>query len=383
MLALLALLPLHIHNYIAFLFIVLSLVSAFAVPGLRREKCWSWIGWMFIPVFIGVLSWMFSGTNEKTLNFIGMYGVIAVWPLALGITSRFRRAEWVEVFFRIFVWSTVVAVLFYNAQLAYRYFAQYEQFQLLRQQHDFSFIYRTTFSKISGIHPTYFSLWIWTAVGTIFFRYKKQWKRYLVPTLLLIVGSVLLNSRMPFIAFSLSITPFVITSLKPRHRLIFFGGLAVVVALFGMSRFGEIKNAFNTNQLNSVNIRWQIWNCAVEGIEHGGVQGLGTGSGNEWLYDCYRKNGYQTAAEQHLNSHNMYLHFFLENGWWGGIAFMVFIAGLMRRFVRDNRSNYAIWFVIFFSLCMLTENLFHRQPAVATFGLFISLFAFTNRKLEA
>lgn len=379
MLALLALLSLHIYNYIAFLFLLISLLTVFTVPGIRREKGWSWIGWMFIPFVLGISGWLMNGTFEKTLNFIGMYGTIAVWPLLLGITSRFRDSRWEEGFFRIFIWATTVAVLFYNGQLVYRYFAMHQQFELLNQQHDFSFIYRTTFSKISGIHPTYFSLWTWIAVGIIGFRYRKQWKGFLVPLVVLMVGGLLLNSRMPLIAFVISFAPFAFRFLKKKQRLIWLGLFGVLIALFGLSRFSELKDAFNTNQLNSVNIRWQVWNCTTEITADGGLLGVGTGRGNEMLYDCYDQKGYVEAAEQHLNSHNMYLHFTMENGWIGGVIFLLFIIGLVYRFRVAQQSDFGVWLVVFFGLCLLTENLFHRQPAVVTFGLFVALTAFAKR----
>jgi hypothetical protein len=380
MLAFLALLPLHIYNYIAFLFILITLASAALVPGIRKEKSWSWIAWMFIPFLIGAVSWLWNGTYEKTTNFMGMYGVIAVWPLLFGVTSRFRRKEWEDVFFRLFIWATAISVVFYNAQLVYKYVSLQDQFEVLRQQHDFSFIYRTTFSKISGIHPTYFSLWIWISVALIGFQYRKQWKLYLIPLVVLLGGVLLLNSRMPVIAFAISFTPFIFPMLKRRQRIMVVISTALLFLLFGLSRFGELKDTFATNQLNSVNIRWQVWKCATDVITDGGFWGVGTGKGNTMLYSCYEQNQYTEAADQHLNSHNMYLHFFMENGWWGGVLFLVFIFGLISRFSKRSNSSLAMWFVLFFALCMLTENLFHRQPAVATFGLFIAIFAFTESK---
>ena len=382
MLALLALLPLHIYNYIAFLFILITLISTVVQPGLRRETGWSWIGWMFIPFAIGLVGWITSGTHEKTLNFIGMYGVIAVWPLLLGVTQRFRRPEWDDVFFRIFIGSTVLAILFYNAQLVYKFIAFNDQFETLRQQHDLSFIYRTSFSKVSGIHPTYFSIWTWLAVGLIGFRYRSEWKLYLIPLFVLLVEGFLLNSRMPFIAFFISFLPSVFRFLKTRQRLIVLFTAGVLIVLFGLSRFGELRNAFDMSQLNSVSIRWQVWDCASSVISDGGWTGVGTGNGNAELYACYEQNAYDQAFEQRLNAHNMYLHFFMENGWWGGILFLLFIGGLVFRFAKLRNAQIGIWFVLFFAICMMTENLFHRQPAVATFGMFIAIFAFAKNKKE-
>lgn len=137
----------------------------------------------------------------------------------------------------------------------------------------------------------------------------------------------------------------------------------------------------------SINMRMTIWDCSWQlliqdqnwltgcGLDHQKLLTLC----NNLNWSKYNVNTFdgidETFLARDFNAHNEYLSTWLDIGLAGLVGFLVCLVWSFR--VAYTKSNILhIAFIIFFSICCLTESLLTRQKGIVFFAMFNSLFIF-------
>jgi len=159
--------------------------------------------------------------------------------------------------------------------------------------------------------------------------------------------------------------------------------LPIVVLLFLNvpaigGRFTELIGASASpaeKELNSTNIRHEIYKCNSELLAEHWLLGIGIGNVQPALNSCYERNGQEKLREMEFNTHNQYAQIWLSNGLPGLIIFILMLGIPLFISIKKKDLPYQV-FLIMMIICFFTENLLARQHGVVFFAFFNALFAF-------
>ena len=107
--------------------------------------------------------------------------------------------------------------------------------------------------------------------------------------------------------------------------------------------------------------------------------GLGLGNLKSSLNSCYIENGEKYLAGISYNTHNQYLHTWLNTGIIGFIL-LLFNFFIVPSIAIKQKDLFKFSFIVFFALCCLTESMLAVQKGVVFFAFFNSFLAFSNSK---
>lgn len=233
-------------------------------------------------------------------------------------------------------------------------------------------------------HPIYVSLFLSVALIFIINYGKKKEYFLFLSSLIIIFDLFLISSKGVLIALLVAILInlcFFVKTLKVK--LI---SVSVVLGFFIISffyfptlerRFRELKirsTYVKIDPNNSSSIRYGIYKCVFETIKEKPVFGYGFGSSPQ--LECYQKKSEHLFLLKY-NSHNQYLGYFLNAGFFGVITLLFFVVYLFR-FSYRYKDYLFFSLILFFSIVMLTENILERQSGVILFTFIINLFFYFN-----
>lgn len=237
-----------------------------------------------------------------------------------------------------------------------------------------------------NIHPIYLSIHIFVALIFSFFILFNSKDKLLKVSIVLLIAIliffllILLKKGPIIVTFLMLLT---IALLYKRKKIITF--IAIILTLFSLtiilspslsSKFKELLNIENIDSgtENSTNIRYSIYNIAIEKIKHSPFFGYGIGDYNNELIKEY-KNKSEVLFEGRYNSHNQYLSFALSIGL---VGLLVFITALVIHALQAvNCNNYILLLLIIgFALMMTFENILEREDGVIFFSFFLNFFSF-------
>jgi len=246
-----------------------------------------------------------------------------------------------------------------------------------------AYILRNRFEIISGLHPTYYS--VFALCAGCFLGYNSFLQKRSFHVLARIIAGVLFVSVLVLavrIAIIVGVVFLFIWIFNKKIALSakITGGVialaVLVIIIFSVPslkvRFGEITTWFTgrANSENTMSQREMIVDCSYKVFsDH---MWLGTGSRNfqHELDNCYSSKGW-VSNNQSFNPHNQ----FLSEGINYGIFFLlIFIAGLYFIFRRILTIPEAKYFMVAVLFVFLSESILERQMGVYFFGLISLLF---------
>jgi O-antigen ligase len=133
---------------------------------------------------------------------------------------------------------------------------------------------------------------------------------------------------------------------------------------------------YNTQLVDSFNIRRDIWGCVVQvlGEKFTWLFGVGIDSMEQHLTPCYVTKLLDQRGEFY-NPHNEYLETWLTLGLLGIVLFM--LALIVPAIKRFGSHNYLyLSFLLLFAISSLTESTLGVQKGIIFYAFFNSLFAF-------
>lgn len=251
-------------------------------------------------------------------------------------------------------------------------------------------IIRVDFGKFS-IHPIYLSMHNGLAILFSFsLIISKLPKRYIYGLLAIDVGLLLFlllyAKKGPILALILML---VLALFFHRKNKLFKPYLLIITILIGLViTIPKTRNNFlelftietvDTGAINSTNIRYSIYNTALDVIIEAPFFGYGIGDYRTVLTNQFLEDGNTTLYEGNYNAHNQFLSFLLIGGLVLLIPFLIFLfitAVLAIRY--DNQL--LILTLIFYCIVMFTENILERESGVLYFSFFVSYFGLFNSK---
>lgn len=328
---------------------------------------------LMLPAFVLLIAWAVhgfaaDGTREMQL-----------WLTWLAALIYFTNTPFRNLFFKWFVnWS--VLMTFWGL------FALILASPL--ETHNLEYHVRQILQDFLGLHPTYLSaIWLWTT-ALIFLRTKKMGSVHIIAIALLMVMATMAGGKMPLLAFVImAFTAAALHTNSLRWRLKVLAGVVVVILSSLMfnpvlnERVGELGDLnlhfVRGQQLNATEVRLGVWNCALDMVGEHWLAGVGVGNTRKVLDNCYARYDQTEFFVTEFNTHNQYLHFWLSGGIFGFLLFVGFVSYLLVVAFKNHDWTF-LYFVLFFSLLMLTENYFGRQVGMM-FGAFFMLSLKTQR----
>lgn len=251
------------------------------------------------------------------------------------------------------------------------------------------------------LHPTYFSLYILTAIVFIFSGYSKNNLFNSIFISISVLFIVLLESRIALLGLLLVVFYGVLRTKSMHQKLIIFcvfllGFIGVYKSetlqnrLSQVSYFDVESEDIGTFQENGINQRTWLWKNALEQIKDKPFFGYGLGSQKNifrWKVEKkllsedfnYEFNKAALALSE-KNLHNQYLQFLYESGILGLTFLLLGVIVLLIRFYK-NKQTPQLLILFLFTIFMITENLFHRQMGIYFFAFIFSLFL--SEKIES
>jgi len=368
--------PLKVSNIILILFALLTLILYFIKP-IPIGKVLL-LNLVFIVPFIPYLIEFFISGFDPSTRFefekkLFFFTAPLVIPVFMKVTG-FRNYKAALLIFSL----SVAAITLYSI---IRLLAEGVVFNPVSYENG-AYILRNRFEIISGLHPTYYS--IFALCAGCFLSYSSLQKRSFQVAAQVIAGVLFISVLVLAvrIAFFVAVVflLFWIFNKKIAISAKITGGviaLAVfVILIFSVPslnmRFGEITTwvTGRANSGNTISQREMIVDCSFKVFsDH---VWLGTGSRNfqHELDNCYSSKGW-VNNNQSFNPHNQ----FLSEGINYGIFFLlIFIAGLFYIFRRILTFPEAKYFMVAVLFVFLSESILERQMGVYFFGLISLLF---------
>jgi len=259
-----------------------------------------------------------------------------------------------------------------------------------------SYSYRMTFSKITDVHPTYASIFfLFGALAQVQQLLKPAFEEAratritrVVIAHLLVFFALFAAARTPLIAFFVVLGILWIRT-KGWKRTI--APIAVTIAALAIAfvfilplkqryiQVVETEVALPQGDFhNSVNVRYGIFRCSLEILEENWLWGTSAGDLQNELNVCFDQFDTTVYLTGNYNTHNQYLDLWLSLGIIGLVAvFLIFWIPLSN--ALRTGSEFYLGFILFFSICCLTENVLARQWGVEFFAFFNSAFYFRYR----
>lgn len=255
------------------------------------------------------------------------------------------------------------------------------------QDERFYYVYRTIFTKVSNIHPTYASIYALFSIGILVnnllsgnYEGKRVWKIVILFTIvILFLFSLLLAAKGPLLAFFISILFVLFLRLKRTHFVLTTIGLVLIfiISTFTVpnlkNRVKEVIHPNQTEGISSVSIRKIIHTCSWELIKENWVFGYGVGDIDEALSTCYEKYDEEKFASRFFNTHNEYFNLFLSAGILGLLSIVITLLYPFIESIKLKDYNF-LFFIVFIMICFLFENILSRQKGVLFFAFFYLLY---------
>ncbi|MFT4644289.1 MAG: O-antigen ligase [Planctomycetota bacterium] len=244
------------------------------------------------------------------------------------------------------------------------------------------------------LHPTYFSLFILTAL--VFLSKQRNISNLFkfIISLTCLATLMLLQSRIALFGLTgLIIYSYLNTSTKFFKKLILFG--SIIIVLIGInstdlsSRIIEVVDfepsleAVGTFDENGINQRFWLWSAAFGQIKERPLLGYGLGAQRNLFKWQVQKGFLQQEFNYELflagknlsdkNLHNQYLQLWYEGG---VLGLLLFLMALISMFYKHNKNKSfgKLSVLLIFSIFLITENMMARQMGIFFYAFIFSFF---------
>jgi len=167
--------------------------------------------------------------------------------------------------------------------------------------------------------------------------------------------------------------------LSDRRYLFVFVLISILIGMFSYegvkSKLGSFKTqfAFDDTQMSPLVMRLALWKSSWELIQQNPFLGVGTGDGQDKLMEEFKRVRFQIGETSNFNVHNMYLQYWMSNGVFATVFFLIFLLMLFNKAIK-HRNFLFFAFVLFFSFFSITESTMLKQKGIVFFVFFAFLF---------
>ena len=329
-----------------------------------------------------VFSLLYSDNLEYAVKKLESMSSLVIFPLIFSMfPSHKLQYIYKNKHLYMFVYVIVIAVL--NLCFFAYHFEHYKSTL---------FTHYLTVTRIAqggyGIHPIYLSMHICVAIIFSLFLYKKASKTkttfLLLIDIILLIFLLILLKKGPIIGLGIVFTVFVLFQKTKKWWAIYLSILIVSsVSVIGIPKlkfkFAEVFTIENiaSGNITSSNIRYSIYDYAIETIKKSPIIGHGIGDYRDELIKTYEESPILYLGK--FNSHNQYLSFLISIGIMGLLIFIVMLSYNLILAIKYNNKE-LILLLIFYCFVMSFENILEREDGVIYFYFFIGLFSLFSSK---
>jgi O-antigen ligase len=345
--------------------------------------------------FLYVIGLIYSQNLKEGLKYIVRVLPIISFPIIFGLLGKNKLVKINQNYiFNLYILSLILGLIFIQTYLFLNV--------------DINIIsnweYRNAFEDLTGVHGTYYSLWLSFGSLILLTNAIKLFskKKYLFSILFIILlcyfiyWQIVIGARLPLIITITLLAALLIEKVKSKKIIIagamllfIFISTVIIIKPNYLNRFQElIKYDFSLpdgdyrikqGEITNEQIRNGIYYCSIELAKKKWLTGYGIGDVNQKLQYCYKakidSNVYQIF---NFNTHNQYLHFLLSSGVIGLLLFLISL--LFPLYLAYRSSNYLyILFSLLIIITLLTENVLNRHDGIIFYSFFNSIFAFLSR----
>ncbi len=323
---------------------------------------------LLIAVFvIDIIGLLFTKNVSQGMRIISKDLPFLLFPLLFLLTIQDKNK--LKIIFDAFTYLILLLCLicYFNAV--------YITGQLFPLNDESNFYYSNAFSRLSytniinGIHPGYFSWYIFFCLLCVINRYSvKKKNNYIIYIAIpiYVLTLVLLGSK---VAISLLL----IYILSKGIKKLLIGKIAIsislIVCLFiiGSSLFFNKQFRYRVeNELeNSFKYKQQQWSSTFEVIKKNPIIGTGTGDFQDELDKVYSTKKQEMSMG--LNSHNQFLQYLGRNG----IVLFLILTFLCFKLYKNSRKTKYLFFGLLTFGFLFFESVLERQRGVMFFVIII------------
>ncbi len=266
--------------------------------------------------------------------------------------------------------------------------------------HKMSFSTNTFFSEYIGIIHVYYGMYVGLAISFLLALKTKQ-KRYLIHKLdyfiiLFLVGIlVFVGARIALVAVFLIAIITIYKSIKWAWYKKTIAILLIITSLFILGYqiiprakrgVDSIKNIYASVKIDDkqdlINNSWKnmykrflVTKYTLNEIKENYILGIGNKNVKTIISTKIINDGYKYFEP--INTHNQYLHYLVGMG---VLPFLYFVWMLSYFYKNKLNSPYALYFLVFFLVIMLTESILVRIKGISLFFLLFLILSLQESK---
>lgn len=339
--------------------------------------------WPFLLYFAWhVFGMLWSSDFQEGINDLQSKSAFLLLPLM--IASLDWKKEELLLVLRFFLFGIILTDIIYLGFGGYRFlFLEEPSTVLFYSELTSPFKNHPAFTSSYSIFGIVYLLYLFFEKRERFEK-SKNWNIIVILFLWLMV--VLYASRMQILVILFIISLMLCWYLIPKKK--FFKLLFTVALFYGITFLVTSSLSVTASRLENAtsniaglqnkkeelqNIRFQLWESALEIGSKNMLLGVGTGDINSSLMENYVLKGFEKAKEKQLNAHNQYLQSFATLGIVGLISYLLLLIIPSLRAIK-TKNFIILAFYLIFALGTLTECMLETQRGSVWLAVFGSLF---------
>jgi hypothetical protein len=252
--------------------------------------------------------------------------------------------------------------------------------------------YRIFFEDLTGIHPTYISMYLVLAIGILLLKADKMNRKFKYVLFYVALAFLLpLLAKSPLIALVLMFihTAWIRRKKLGQYKWLFIGVLAMITLSYvfvpfvsqRVNEMAGIGASLKENVTdNSIHERKMIFTVDVDMVKRYWTTGCGPGrllyllKQKYFFYSLYYKRDVKA-----FDPHNEYFYQWISFGV-AGIGFFLFGLGMHFFSALKNRDNLYIYLLLVLDITFFTESVLATQHGLLFYAFFSSLLFFDKQK---
>ncbi len=348
-----------------------------------------WASLLILPsfFFLCALSAAFFSLSKESFRMVEKFIPFMVLSLAYIFAAKSIKTKAPSYISNGIVFGVMGSILYLLVLMVIRFVNADEESILNVFSHRYTY---GNFTDPIGTHPTYYTIWL-LAANFFVFNSKKlniYWKITFLGILSLAL--IFTMSRVGLGLYGLQILA-LFFYLPKKGKILYTMGMTLVLVV-GIYLYNNQLRHFYLLQRFSLELSWDInaentgseinnrvaddsriarWTAIWETIKEKPILGYGAGSEDSVLETTYRKNNLDVSLERMYNTHNQYLFYLLEHGFFGLILFCgFFIVNCITALKR--KDLFMLSFIIGILIVFMFENYMYRSMGYLTMALFLT-----------
>ena len=343
-------------------------------------------------LFFGISIISLLYTSEFKNGIKEIEGLLIIPAAILIFSSLTRKPATLKYISVVYIFIVLVATLYSHIQVIQAFLENNET--SYKQFFNLNYSYKALANTLN-LHPTYYALYILTAIiFVLHFIKEKKVSKYQKLLLFLVfiyfsIFIVQLSSRMAIVilyaVILFNLIQYIITEKKiipGVFLLILFHSLAFILIMnIGVTkyRFQHLMGFtyYTGYTVNDSNHKIKLWTAAINANQNI-LLGNGIGDVQTSLNEQYEKASLKTPLTLKYNSHNQYIQYYVGLGILGLSVFIYLLFYYTKLFII-TKNSIGLQFILVVAILSFTECLWNRHNGIVFIIFMIMLLELTGR----